>query len=187
MGEERNLFSVAYKNSTSVCRTALQAVKQTLKALEGDTRHREVDVQAVAGYKVKLEGELNTKCSEVLEILGTYLLPTVTSLDGRVFFMKLKGDYLRYLSEYTSGEALARHSKDAQTVYEAAMKDAEQALPAQNHIRLGVALNYSVFLFEVMGSFDDQARSTAKALARKAYEDAMAALDPNAPDYAETH
>ena len=67
--------------------------------------------------------------------------------EARGFFVKMVGDYYRYIAETAKGTRL-------EEVKNAALKAYEQAnsidLPACNPIRLGLALNFSVFHYEVM-------------------------------------
>jgi hypothetical protein len=51
-------------------------------------------------------------------------------------------------------------------------KDDEEGLPPTHPIRLGLALNYSVFFYEILGSPDK-----ACELAKTAFDDAIAELD----------
>merc|ERR1711987_12562 len=63
------------------------------------------------------------------------------------------------------------HSDNAKMAYEEATKKA-QGLAPTHPIRLGLALNYSVFLYEVQSK-----QSEACALAKQAFDDAIAELD----------
>jgi 14-3-3 protein epsilon len=59
----------------------------------------------------------------------------------------------------------------ASTAYQAA-SDVANELPPTHPIRLGLALNFSVFHYEIMGSPDK-----ACQLAKQAFDDAIAELD----------
>ena len=60
----------------------------------------------------------------------------------------MKGDYYRYISEYTSGDA--KVSENALNAYKSATDVANSELKTTHPIRLGLALNFSVFYYEVM-------------------------------------
>lgn len=79
--------------------------------------------------------------------------------------MKMQGDYLRYLAEFD--EAGGQRPEQANQAYSAALQVACQELSAAHPIRLGLALNYSVFYNEVMR---DALQATN--LARKASDEA---------------
>jgi 14-3-3 protein epsilon len=61
----------------------------------------------------------------------------------------MKGDYWRYISEYTSGEDHKAAGDSAYAAYKAATDVATADLKTTHPIRLGLALNYSVFHYEV--------------------------------------
>lgn len=168
--EERRMFAVAYKNSVSVCRDALRSVKRSELELSKSGRARQDDIEAVKGYYSRLGAELNDKCNDVLEILGKDLLPTASTADGKIFFQKLKGDYHRYLAEFASGDSFAKHSSEAKETYQAALSLAEKELAPKDQLRLGLALNFSIFLHEVMSVVDESSRLQAVVTAKNAYD-----------------
>jgi 14-3-3 protein epsilon len=56
-------------------------------------------------YKNKIENELNEIARECILLLDAELIPkSGGQTDARVFYMKMKGDYFRYLCEFLSGE-----------------------------------------------------------------------------------
>lgn len=60
------------------------------------------------------------------------------------------GDYYRYVAESQTGDKLEEVKKGALEYYTKAMEICQKDLGACNPIRLGLALNFSVFYFEVM-------------------------------------
>jgi len=67
--------------------------------------------------------------------------------EPKAFFVKMVGDYYRYISENAKDAKLEEVKKAALKAYE----DANQIdLPPCNPIKLGLALNFSVFHYEVM-------------------------------------
>ena len=86
----------------------------------------------------------------------------------------MKGDYHRYMAEYSTGDVKSDNSpaKQAEAAYTAAYEAATTGLAVTHPIRLGLALNFSVFHFEVLANPDE-----ACNMARKAFEDAIAELD----------
>lgn len=56
-------------------------------------------------YRKKIESELQDICEEVLNLLKDELIPNVKTVpEAKVFYMKMTGDYYRYLCEFTSGD-----------------------------------------------------------------------------------
>merc|ERR1711969_549524 len=85
----------------------------------------------------------------------------------------MKGDYHRYLAEFQSGETRKASTEDALTAYKAASEIAVTELPPTHPIRLGLALNFSVFYYEILNSPD-----RACHLAKQAFDDAIAGTYP---------
>jgi len=167
--EERNLLSVAYKNSVGSRRTAwraLSAIEQKEEAKGG--KHTPLLKQ----FKAKLEGELNNFCNDILDLIDKNILPTCKSPESRVFFLKMKGDYYRYISEYAQGDTHAKVSQSALAAYKEATDIATAELKKTNPIRLGLALNFSVFNYEVLN--DPQ---KACSLAKTAFDDAIGEIE----------
>jgi|TARA_B110000003_G_scaffold235581_1_gene239829 14-3-3 protein epsilon len=150
--EERNLFSVALKNVLQSLRSSIAVAK----AME--LRERQLandDGAALAkGYAQKLSAELSRFCSSTIEAIERRLsTPTESSAHARVFYLKLLGDYWRYTCEVDidadkRDEAIA-HCTDA---YEVGVElAATSGLTMCDPIRLGLYLNQTVFLYEIVG------------------------------------
>merc|ERR1712241_923436 len=107
----------------------------------------------------------------------TKLIPTTPNGESKVFYVKMKADYYRYIAEFTDGDDKKKASEDAKAAYADATKVAEKDLVVTHPIRLGLALNYSVFMYEVLSQPDQ-----ACTMARTAFEDAIAELDNVAED-----
>jgi len=69
------------------------------------------------------------------------------SEEAKAFFVKMVGDYYRYIAENAKGDQLEQVKNKAKAAYEDANKI---ELPACNPIKLGLALNFSVFNYEVL-------------------------------------
>merc|ERR1712209_336689 len=92
-------------------------------------------------------------------------------------YQKMKADYHRYIAEFSEGEGKAKAAENARLAYEEAKTVAEKGLVVTHPIRLGLALNYSVFLYEVLSNPDEACK-----MARTAFEDAIAELDSVSED-----
>merc|ERR1712100_249661 len=126
----------------------------------------------IKGYRTSVETELNQTCDDILNLLTENLIPSSTSGESKVFYYKMGGDYHRYLAEFQSGETRKASTEDALTAYKAASEIAVTELPPTHPIRLGLALNFSVFYYEILNSPD-----RACQLAKQAFDDAIAELD----------
>merc|ERR1711939_1147765 len=147
--EERNLLSVAYKNVIGARRASWRIVS----SIEG---------------KEESEGI----CEDILKVLDDHLIKSAESGESKVFYHKMKGDYHRYLAEFASGDKRSGAADAAHESYKTASSVASSELPPTHPIRLGLALNFSVFYYEILSSPDK-----ACALAKQAFDDAIAELD----------
>uniref|UniRef100_A0A7S3JIU3 14-3-3 domain-containing protein n=1 Tax=Euplotes harpa TaxID=151035 RepID=A0A7S3JIU3_9SPIT len=141
--EERNLLSVGFKNLISSARSAWR----TVGAIEQNDKYKEYS-QDCANYKVKIGQELEQKCKTVIDIIKKHSLPKATEDDSKTFYLKMIGDYYRYIAENAVGASLDEATAGALDYYEQATKAGESLKP-YNSTKLGLALNYSVFYYEV--------------------------------------
>jgi len=169
--EERNLLSVAYKNVVGARRASLRIIG-SIEAKEQEKGSDKIGL--IKTYKAKVEHELNTICTDILDLLDKNLIKKADQdepKDPKVFYLKMKADYYRYLAEFAAPAAKAEHAGHAEDSYKLATESATTLAPT-HPIRLGLALNFSVFLYEVQSKSQD-----ACALAKQAFDDAIAELD----------
>jgi len=173
--EERNLLSVAYKNTVGSRRAAWRIIT----SIEQKEKSKGNSEQAgfAREYCAKVESELDSICSQILELLNGNLLEKASTDESKVFYHKMKADYYRYIAEFKQDDAKKGAAENARKAYEDASRIASAGLPVTHPIRLGLALNYSVFQYEVLGSPEDACK-----MARTAFEDAIAELDNVAED-----
>merc|ERR1712060_821304 len=141
------------------------------------TKGNEEQAKFAKEYCGKVEGELQKICDTILGLLDANLIPKASSGESKVFYQKMKADYYRYIAEFTDGDKKAKASESARAAYAEAQAVAEKDLAVTHPIRLGLALNYSVFTYEVLSNPDDACK-----MARTAFEDAIAELDNVAED-----
>ncbi|GMH06261.1 hypothetical protein Nepgr_008101 [Nepenthes gracilis] len=168
--EERNLLSVAYKNVIGSLRAAWRIVSSIEQKEEG--RRNEENVSLVKGYRSKLESELSDVCASILKLLDSHLLPSASNSEAKVFYLKMKGDYHRYLAEFKVGNERKQAAEETMLAYKAAQDIALADLSPTHPIRLGLALNFSVFYYEILN-----ASEKACSMAKQAFEEAIAELD----------
>eukprot|EP00745_Piridium_sociabile_P037781 TRINITY_DN68896_c1_g1_i1.p1 TRINITY_DN68896_c1_g1~~TRINITY_DN68896_c1_g1_i1.p1 ORF type:complete len:254 (-),score=31.04 TRINITY_DN68896_c1_g1_i1:98-859(-) len=168
--EERNLLSVAYKNAVGSRRASwriISSVEQKEK-----TKGATENVTRCEAYRAEVEKELNSICNTVLQLIDEFLIPTSSTGESKVFYFKMKGDYHRYVSEYSTDQAKQTAAESAHNSYKEAMQLAMTDLPPTHPIRLGLALNFSVFHYEILNNPEEACK-----MARQAFEEAIAELD----------
>merc|ERR1712110_1197411 len=169
--EERNLLSVAYKNVIG----ARRASWRIISSIEQKEEHKgsEDKLGMIRSYRDQVEKELREICQDILDVLDKHLIPSSTTGESKVFYYKMKGDYHRYLAEFATGNDRKEAAENSLVAYKAASDIAMTELPPTHPIRLGLALNFSVFYYEILNSPDRACR-----LAKAAFDDAIAELDP---------
>lgn len=166
--EERNLLSVAYKNLVSTKRSSWRIISSIEQKLaEFDKKQ-----QMAKDYREKIEKELHDICYEIIGLLNKHLIPKASSGESQVFYLKMKGDYYRYLAEVASGDQKTSVVQSSNKAYQEAFDVAKTKMSPTHPIRLGLALNFSVFYYEILNVADK-----ACQLAREAFDDAIAELD----------
>ncbi|KAL9713080.1 14-3-3 protein [Leucoagaricus gongylophorus] len=168
--ENRNLLSVAYKNVIGARRASWRIVSSIQQKEE--SKGNETQVELVRRYRDKIEKELTEICGEVTDLLTTYLISSAVTGESQVFYHKMMGDYRRYQAEFSDGDLRKESADKSLEAYKAASDIAVTELPPTHPIRLGLALNFSVFYYEILNSPD-----RACHLAKQAFDDAIAELD----------
>merc|ERR1712166_1590913 len=179
--EERNLISVGYKNIVDE------------PALEKELKEK------AEAYRETIAGELKALITDVVtNVVGKFVTGPLAASNTEVlvFFHKMEGDYNRYGAEVTAGDDKMKYKTKAQQAYQCATElcerqvpagtgkakekgeavaptnETEDELPPTNPIRLGLALNYSVFMYEIL-----EAKEEASKVADQAFEAAIDKLD----------
>ncbi|CAD6260640.1 unnamed protein product [Miscanthus lutarioriparius] len=149
--EERNLLSVAYKN-------VIEPAAPHGASSPPLSRRRRAEA-------------MRTVCSSPT-LCPLQLLP-----ESKVFYLKMKGDYYRYLAEFKTGAERKDAAENTMVAYKAAQDIALAELAPTHPIRLGLALNFSVFYYEILNSPD-----RACSLAKQAFDEAISELDTLSED-----
>jgi len=142
--DERNLLSVGFKNLIGSQRGAIR----TIGAIEQNPKYQKFG-DALATYKKKIESELYDKCMLIVQTVQDKCIKLAAEDESKAFFQKMIGDYYRYVAESATADKLDSVKNGALKGYEDADKLSKGLNPC-NPIRLGLALNFSVFHYEVM-------------------------------------
>ena len=164
--EERNLLSVGFKNQIGSKRTAIR----TISAIEQNPKYSKFN-DGLSAYKKKIEQELYNQCISIVDIVKKSCMGVAATDETKAFFYKMIGDYYRYVAECAQGDQLDTVKNGALENYKLAQSSSE-SLNACNPIRLGLALNFSVFHYEVMNQ-----HKQACELGEAALSDALEKID----------
>ena len=162
--DERNLLSVAFKNLISSKRAACR----TIAAIEQNPKYSKY-ASALTNYKTAIENKLTGDCQRVIDMINAKVLAKPCDGESKAFFVKMVGDYYRYIAENAKGALMEEVKQNALKAYNEANK---VVLPPCNPIKLGLALNFSVFHYEVMKN-----HKAACELADRALQEALDKID----------
>ena len=159
--DERNLLSIAYKNTISQDRQAIRTLLayELKEAKKSDSPYLEF----IREYKVKVQKELEDLCNKINATIDSSLLPKATTDEAKVFYHKMKGDYYRYIAENIDGDLKKKYSELGLASYNAAL-EASKSIDYKNPIKLGLALNLSVFYYEVVANRDEACKLAKETL-----------------------
>ncbi|XVE95266.1 hypothetical protein REPUB_Repub02eG0081500 [Reevesia pubescens] len=101
-----------------------------------------------------IESKLSSICDGILKLIDTRLIPSASSVDSKVFYLKMNGDYHRYLAEFKTRAERKEAAESTLTAYKSAQDVAIAELAPTYPIRLGLALNFSIFYYEILNSPD---------------------------------
>ncbi|XP_046375157.1 14-3-3 protein beta/alpha-like [Haliotis rufescens] len=159
-------LSIAYKNCVGHRRCSWRIIN----SLPEVTNERKKDI--TRRYLANIEDELTKFCTEIVEIIDKHLLQVATTMEVKVSLLKTKGDYCRYMAEIQTADKKAASVKNAEEFYKGAMSEVEKEMPPTHPEKLGLALNMSVFYYEIAEN-----RHHACKLAKSAFDAAIADLD----------
>jgi len=186
--EQRNLFSVGFKS-------VVGNLRRSWRSLDPEN-----GADKFGPYRTYIQKKIETVCGNVVELIKKPILvkeeekrakleneaekgaKTVTTAGGdkidideairkqaeaETFYHKMVGDYERYKAELKPDEV----STKAADAYKKATEIAEP-LPDTDSTKLGLALNYSVCLFEI-----SKEKNQAVTVAKAAFDNALKKLD----------
>lgn len=168
--DERNILAAGYKNVIGAKRFSWRYLYNQMKKEEKSNNF--LASNYVNEIKSKIENEIRSICKEVDLLVDDYLLPQAEDAEYKVYYLKMKADYIRYLCEFTKDEENENNMYLAEKAYKEAYEIAEKSLPITSTTRLGTILNYSVFFFEIKNL-----REEASKIAKDALDEGLKVLD----------
>jgi len=157
---ERRCIAVAFKNVTSQLRAAWEVI---------EVGAEEPHAECLRDYKNHIMQQLVEHCQECRSVLNKLNSPTCDlNPETEVFVLKMIADYHRYSAETAPH---SKHVTEAAKYYEQGTEAAEK-LDATNPVRIGLALNFAVFHFEI-----EHDAKAAASVAKNAFSQAIAKLD----------
>lgn len=147
--KERGLFSVAYK-------TVISAKRNSLRLLISISSKSSVPEKSGLSDEMSklmsaIEEELGKTCEEAIAICDQVLENPELLSDHVVYYLKMKGDYYRYLAEFAADKEKEEITERAEESYQEAVDQATATnVGVASPIFLGLILNFSVFYYEII-------------------------------------
>lgn len=179
--DERRCLSNCFKQHISNKRSSMRNFKEILRK-ESKPKGNKINLAYVSELIEKLEEEENEIIAVLQSLIDDFLLPNSKKPEAVVFYMCLKADFLRYKAEISRGEEYEVVTDLAEQIYNEAYMLSEEELAITSVVRLGVALNFSLFYYEHKGLIEE-----AIVIARNSFDEAIKAVDDLEPDKAKDY
>lgn len=88
--EERNLFSVGYKNIIGTRRASWRVISSIeMKEEQKGEEASSLRLKVVKEFREQIEKELKDICKDIFDVLEKHIIPSATELESKVFFSKM--------------------------------------------------------------------------------------------------
>uniref|UniRef100_A0AC34RLG4 Piwi domain-containing protein n=1 Tax=Panagrolaimus sp. JU765 TaxID=591449 RepID=A0AC34RLG4_9BILA len=165
--DERELLSLAFKNVVEFHRSSWRVISSIEQKTEGSEKKQQMAKES----REMVENELRIFCEDLIDLLDNILIPSDVYHESEVLYLKTKGDCYYHLAEVLTGADRSAVVDKSQHFYEEAYKSSKTSMNVLTPSHLGLALNFSVFYYEIK-----QDPAKAYELAKQAFDDAMAKL-----------
>ena len=163
--EERNILCSGYKYIISDKRNSL-------RILNNIEKRNTYQLAYIKEIRENIEKELYQILADIEKMLDKYLIPNAIDIENKLFYLKLKADFMRYKCEVSYGKELDDIISKTEKIYKEANDIANKELMISNSTRLGLALNYSVFFYDIK-----KMKEEAINIAKNAFDEAMKIID----------
>ena len=141
--EEKNIFYKSFKYVVNSKRSAWLSVNYLEEKEKNDER-----MEIIKNYKNIIEKDILDICKNVITLINNFLLTKAVIDESKMFYLKMKGDYYRYLCEFKALNENKNYLEESEKNYKNAI-ELSQNISWIGTIKLGLYLNYSVFIYEI--------------------------------------
>ena len=165
--EERNILFSSLKTLINTRRDSWR----TVNALESkEIKNQSSLLERVSELKLTLSNEIEQYINKGIELIDNNLFKEANNDELKVIYSKIKGDYMRYIIEILpkdNEEEKNALKEKAEENYKIGLNLCD-TLNNLNTTKVGLLLNYTVFLYEIMKDY-----KTAYAIANDTYQKTM--------------
>lgn len=149
---ERVIFQAIYKQVIDSLRTSLATINSYW---EVECAAGQYDIaQFLQTKKEQICAKLIPLCKEAISVIDDTLIPNTNDSQTLVFYYKLKGDFYRYVAEYSDETDSVDAANLGEEAYTAAF-DNSRSLEVWDPVRLSLVLNAAVFKYEIRKNPDE--------------------------------
>ena len=141
--EEKNIFYKSFKYVVNSKRSAWLSINYLEEKEKNDER-----MEIIKNYKNIIEKDILDICKNVITLINNFLLTKAVIDESKMFYLKMKGDYYRYLCEFKALNENKNYLEESEKNYKNAI-ELSQNISWIGTIKLGLYLNYSVFIYEI--------------------------------------
>ena len=141
--EEKNIFYKSFKYIVNSKRSAWLSINYLEEKEKNDER-----MEIIKNYKNIIEKDILDICKNVITLINNFLLTKAVIDESKMFYLKMKGDYYRYLCEFKALNENKNYLEESEKNYKNAI-ELSQNISWIGTIKLGLYLNYSVFIYEI--------------------------------------
>lgn len=145
---EQKLFLQVYKACVDLRRNDIQFIISVEKYQQKKKRVQIAD--KLEEYYRKLYNELSAYCYEIISLIDNFIIVKATTAEEKIFYLTIKADFYRYLSESLSENDAFNLTSKANEFYKESINTAKSSISPASPIYCNTILNYSVFLYEIL-------------------------------------
>ena len=155
--QEQHLFNITYNNITS---NKLKLINTLLHSNENESH---MNIEYINAYKNKLTTELEKICLNVISIIDECLLPKAVSNENKVLYLKMKGDYCRYLCLIYNEDKQQKYVDIGKSAFNLAIKNS-YGIEYDKRVKLELMLSLSMFYYEVINDIEKAVNVSEEAI-----------------------
>jgi 14-3-3 protein epsilon len=140
--DERHVVITGYKFFIAEKRTAWRNMFK-IEVKEQNTKLMMNEIRSM------YEESIIKACERFINLINNYIINTVKTDQNTALFLRVKADHFRYMAEITNAQTLFNNKQSAFHFYKQAYEISNK-LDSLDVIKLSIALNYSVFLYEIL-------------------------------------
>ena len=123
--EEKNIF---YNSNKYIINSKRCSLRSTHLIEEKEKKNTSQYIPIVTNFKNILESEIIDVCKNIINLINNYLLKRTITDESKVFYLKMKGDYYRYLCEIINSNENQNYIDESEKSYKEA-NDLAQNFP----------------------------------------------------------